>query len=221
MTSKNKRVLGKEKTLPEISNLIRTYTNNLEIVDMPANEDLDVDIIKSEVGTCEVKSKFSVSQIKPFESKLIQRIAASFGCKVLFKKSNSYNDNVFGTYTLIGLKSQTEIACYVCDIMTHKLMKARTNFVKDLKLGKEVARTSITKEADGFCQGWVDSIIKVIYVLTMSEEAREIIDVEFKARSYGKLQKVQHRELGQMGFQEGVREVTKEVDMREILDNEK
>lgn len=168
----------------------------------------------ADIGEAQVKSKVSVSKPKDYEVALVVNVAKAFGCKVLWTKSNSYNVNVFGSYTIIGLKSQIELASYTCDVMMRKLVKARAAFTNALP--SQMYRTKKTVEADGFCKGWVSTIKKTVVEFAHPEATQSLIDDYQKAVTEGREAKVQQRVAGQNGYLAGKEAASKESIHRPV-----
>lgn len=158
------------------------------------------DIGRADIGEAEVKSKVSVSRVKDWELRLLNLVAKSFGCKLLWSSGSSYNDDVFGKYVLIGLKSQVQLAQYTADVMQRKLVKARGQFVNSLPFN--YPRKSKTIEADGFCHGWVKAVSALVHEFAVGEETKALIEAEVQSRSTGKVG-VQRRAAGSMGLNAG------------------
>lgn len=159
-----------------------------------------VDLGRADLGEAVVKSKVSVSRIKDWELALLNLIAKSFGCKMLWTRSSSYSEDVFGHYLLIGIKAQVQLAQYTADVLQRKLIKARNEFVRQLPDGYN--RQYKTKEADGFCHGWVRAIGKTVHEFALNDATRTLIEDEVKSRSTGAA-KVQRRDIGRAGLNAG------------------
>lgn len=158
------------------------------------------DLGLSEIGEAEVKSKASVSRVKDWELRLINLVAKAFGCKLLWLKSNSYSADVYGRYTLVGLKGQVELAQYTCEVLQRKLVAARAKFVNHLP--NYLGRKAKTMEADGFCHGWTQAISRTVHEFTLNEEQAKLLETYVDERSTGKAG-VQSREVGSYGLEAG------------------
>lgn len=159
-----------------------------------------IDLGRSDLGEAEVKSKVSVSRIKDWELKLLNTVARSFGCKLLWLSSSSYSSSVYGKYILIGLKTQVQLAQYTADVLQRKVVKARSEFVKTLPTW--YSRGSKTLEADGFCHGWVEAISRTVHEFALNDDTKALIQSEFESQSVGEA-KVQHRAAGTNGLRAG------------------
>jgi hypothetical protein len=176
------------------------------------------DLALAEVGEGFVKSKASVSRIKDWELSLVRTVAEAFGCKLLWRKSHSYSRDVYGQYTLIGLKHQVKIAQYTCEVLQRKLMRARGEFVQTLPEYFHRSRKVI--EADGFCAGWVLEIKKTVTAFAHPVSTQELIDNVIKIRTNGPSCHVQQRDKGQLGLQADREAAVGESIYRPINDRE-
>lgn len=150
-----------------------------------------LDIKRADIGEVEVSSKVSVSRLKDWELKLIALIGRSFGCQVMWSKSNSYRQDVFGRYILVGPKNQVELAQYTCEVLQRKLVKARATFTSGLQSWLD--RSQKVTAADGFCHGWVDSIAKTVHEFAQPDEVKELVSSRVKELTRGPQAKVQRR----------------------------
>ncbi len=177
----------------------------------------DIHLKFTDIGQEKVRSKFSVSRIKNYESTLIQTVAKAFGCKVLWTKSSShfYGEHVYGSYVLIGLNSQVKLCSYTCEVLQRKLVKAKNGFVTQLP--GHLSRGAKVIEADGFCHGWVNSIRNTVIEFAQGDEAKKLID-EYTSEVFGKMNsaKFQDRKLGRMGFEQGKAAAAEESIQRPI-----
>lgn len=162
----------------------------------------EADIGRAEIGSAEFRSVFSVSKIKDYELALVSLVAKAFGCKILWKKSNSRRAgaDVYGRYVLIGLKTQVPVAEYTVSVLQRKLVKARTQFVTSLG---DCDRDYKVKQADGFCHGWVGAIGKTVFAFALNEDVSKLIDEEVNRISSGRKEKPQEREIGHRGYYSG------------------
>lgn len=149
------------------------------------------DLVASDLGEAEVRSRASVSRIKQWELELFNLVGKSFGCRLLWSKSSSYRSGeaVFGKYTFIGLKTQVELASYTVVVLQRKLIKARAKFVQAHGAGGRAT----TADADTFCRGWVEGVAKTVSEFTMGPELKQAIDERVESTSSGKRAKAQHR----------------------------
>lgn len=161
------------------------------------------DLAMSDIGEAEVRSKVSVSRVKDWELALINLVAKSFGCQLMWVKGNSNGQGggVFGRYVLVGLKHQIELASYTCEVLQRKLIKSRAKFVGGPDL--EYCNRSIkTKEADGFCHGWVRAIARTVHEFSLATQQKEMV-AKYVEQSASGIAKVQQRKTGAFGYQAG------------------
>lgn len=153
----------------------------------------------SDIGHADIKSQFSVSRMKKHELVLMNCIGKAFTVKILWKKSSSYADDVFGTFTVVGRKANVQVAEHIAIVLGRKLRAARADFVRTLPRG-----TNKTKEADGFCLGWVYAIAKKVSQIAMDDQTSRLVD-EYAEKTFtltGEA-KAQERKVGAAGFQLG------------------
>lgn len=163
----------------------------------------DIHIKFTDIGKQNVKSKFSVSRVKDYELNLIKMIAQAFGCRVIWTRSSSYSENVYGQYTLIGLSSQVQLCAYTCDVMQRKLVKAKNEFVRSLP--EYYMRAHKVVESDGFAKGWVEAVRKTVVEFAQTTEVKALID-EYTNITFPSLSKLkpQNRKAGLSGYNNGV-----------------
>jgi len=159
---------------------------------------------RSDIGEAQVKSKASVSKPKDWETNLLATVGKAFGCKLMWISSHSsragLGDAVYGTFIYIGLKTQVELAQYTAEVMTRKLIKARSQFVSHL-VG---SRAGKVREADGFCHGWVLAVAKTIHAFALTKETEELIDEVKHEITQGRKEDPQQRKAGSLGLQHGM-----------------
>lgn len=177
-----------------------------------------LDVQRADIGTAEFASKASVSRIKDWELRLVTRTAKAFGCRVMWRRSFSWapGDAIYGRYTLVGLKSQVEVAQYTCDVMTRKLVKARAQFVNELS--HDLDRSSKTRLADGFCHGWVAAVEKTVSEFAMGDATQKMIDEVVAERTKGSTVNAQQRYGSADGYYAGKEAGAKESIHRPMRD---
>lgn len=156
---------------------------------------------QSDIGTTTVKSKVSVSKVSPWELKLINTVAKAFGCRLMWTQSRSWATDVYGSFTLVGLKTQTELAQYTCEVMQRKLIKARGEFVT--AMGPSVNRAYKTAQANGFCMGWIESVSKTVHDFALNTEVVLMIKTYISEHSGGKKSAAKNVQIGSSGFAAG------------------
>lgn len=157
----------------------------------------------SEITHANVKSQASVSKMKQHELALMNLVARAFGCKVLWMKSHSNSFDNWARFTLAGPKSQIPIAEYTAQVLMRKLASARSEFVSSLPYGLD--RVVKTKEADGFCLGWVAGVARTVHAFSGAAEYSEAIEeyLKTKIQVSDKTAEAQDREIGAMGYYAG------------------
>lgn len=161
------------------------------------------DVEQAEVGELLIRSRVSVSRCKPWEMKFMQMIARAYGCLVLWTPSNSHYQQVFGTWRLVGLKSQLKLAEYVAEVLMRRLVKQRAEFVRILP--GYLDRIEKAVEGDGFASGWVQSVSQTVVEFSRTEEIKPRLD-KYVDTTFGKdleNSKSQKREVGDLGYNAG------------------
>jgi hypothetical protein len=161
------------------------------------------DVSAASIGETRVKSKFSVSKVKPYELRVISTVAKAFNCELMWHSSKSYATDVFASFVIIGPKTQLELAEYTAEVMLRKLKAARTNFINSLP--DYMNRAGKIQEADGFSMGWANAVSKVVNDFAGNEEIVKAI-AAYKSKTYGnglKNSAVQGRQLGAYGYKAG------------------
>lgn len=173
-----------------------------------------LDLKRADLGTAEFRSKASVSRLKDWELRLVTRVANAFGCRLMWSKSSSYSMDVYGRFILLGLKSQVELAQYTCDVMTRRLMKARAEFVAAQP--SYLDRAEKTRNADGFCHGWVAAVERTVQEFAVGAELKQLIEDELAERAKGPKVKAQERDGSAAGFLAGQKVGSKESIHRPV-----
>jgi len=164
-----------------------------------------VDLQLADIGEAKVRSTASVSKIKNWELNLLSLVTKAFGCSLIWTHGNSWMssaEDIYGCYTIIGLKTQVPIAEYTAQVLLRKLRKARGEFTTGLP--GYLSRQAKTKEADGFCLGWVASISKTVHEFAKTPELESAIS-KYKEVKWGELKDadVQDRKAGAYGYNAG------------------
>lgn len=172
----------------------------------------------AEIGELLIKSRVSVSRVKPWESSLMHMLAKAYGCKVLWAASNSYRADVFGTWRLIGLKTQLKLAEYTAEVLIRQLIKQRNDYVRSLP--DYLPRLAKAAQGDGFASGYVGAVRETVYAFSGYEELEPKLD-NYLAKTFGELGKAksQSRGVGASGLAAG-RAAGSEVSLYHGVDGE-
>lgn len=183
--------------LRQAQKLMEKYNLDLGTVQMAVIEELVV------------KSRFSVSNVKPYEAKLMHTIADAFGCKLMWRSGSSHNQDPYGRFIFIGEKTQAKIATYTAEVMGRKLIVAKAKFTKELP--SYYSRELKTKNIDGFCVGWVYEVTKMIHAFAGAPEMLALTN-KYYEKNYPNTssKKTQERKLGQQGYDAGIEAGSKE-----------
>jgi hypothetical protein len=163
----------------------------------------------AEIGELDIKSKVSVSRMKNWEQAFMHLLAKTFGFRVMFTASNSYAIDVFGTWTLVGLKTQLKLAEYAYAVLMPRLIKQRREFLATLP--DWYSRDEKAAEGDGFALGWVRAIRSTVVEFSGMKELSEKLDL-YQKTTYGELDKAkqQQKEVGNLGLGQGYEAGSKE-----------
>jgi hypothetical protein len=157
----------------------------------------------ADIGENRFKSKTSISRPKFWESSLVKLVASAFGCKMYWQPHRTYEGpkNYFGEYTLVGPKTQLELAVYTCEVMQRKLVAARTGYLKTL--GKNLDRMQLTQHGDGFAKGWVETVASTIHAFATPEPVKAAINLWIADKCCGKRTGNQTRGVRNEGVEAG------------------
>ena len=153
-----------------------------------------------------LRSAFSVSQPKPYETNLMRVVSQAFGCEVVWTSSSSHASNVFGSFTLIGPKSGVTVDKHAAVVLQRQLVKARADFVRT---HSHLTSKAKTVEADGFCVGWVQAVRKTVDAFADPDGTVAKARAAYKLAYYGcelSSRDVPKRQLGQTGLRAGFEE---------------
>lgn len=100
---------------------------------------------------------------------LAYTISRAFGCEFYFQPTFKNMQIVF-----IGHNERPEIAGYVFTVLERQLVKARKEFISGLS--KRMKRSTKTKRADQFCEGWCAGVHHKVTAFALSEEEQEQVN---------------------------------------------
>jgi len=155
----------------------------------------------SEINELNVRSQASVSILKPWEQGLMNTVAKAFGCRLFWKKGSSYGstaDEIYGWWTFVGPKHQLPICEWTAKVLSERLKKARTEFVRS-DVCRSRSRSDITRLADGFCLGWAAEIAKKVHVFADSDYKEAMDEYVAKWSDMGQA-KVDKKKVGVAGY---------------------
>ena len=110
-----------------------------------------------------------------YENYLISSIAGAFGCSTAYGcQGHSENWRRYFGYTFAGLEHRVQIACFIAGVLLRKIKKARSNYMKQLKRVR--SKTNKIKRADGFCLGWVCTVVDKLHQFTNTGAEQNAID---------------------------------------------
>ncbi|MGK4302800.1 DUF2786 domain-containing protein [Shewanella xiamenensis] len=105
---------------------------------------------------------------------LVDMVAKVFGCTYYFQRTFINMQVVF-----IGHDERPVIAGYVLTVLERQLSKARRDFINSLS--NRMKKTTKTKRADNFCEGWCMGVYRKIEAFALTEkEQSELIEYKNK-----------------------------------------
>ncbi|WP_407546527.1 DUF2786 domain-containing protein [Vibrio parahaemolyticus] len=139
---------------------------------------------------------------------LAYTVATAFGCEFYFQPTLKNMQIVF-----IGHNERPEIAGYVFTVLERQLVKARKEFISGLS--KRMKRSTKTKRADQFCDGWCTGVHRKVTAFALSETEQEQVkafkeqqsdleDVDLRSRKARSNADIQARSDGYVAAQDVV-----------------
>jgi hypothetical protein len=116
-----------------------------------------------------------------YEAFLMGAIAGAFGCKCAYGPKISEKVNLYGyrdyvlRYVFVGPEHRVKIASYLAVVLSRKLRKARSEYVKTLYRVR--LREKKIKRADDFCLGWVTVVVSKLHKFAFAAGEEEAIDL--------------------------------------------
>ena len=161
----------------------------------------------AQIGHVKIKSPFSVSKPKSYETTLAWQVARAFGCRVMWQANKAFAVNKegkrddLGRFVFYGAKSQLQVCEHFFILLQRRLLSGRAEFVK--KLPKGFNRKQITVEGDGWCNGYVNAIRGAL--MTVASDAKpEALEAYAKSvLNSGENVKIDRRESGRLGYANG------------------
>ena len=133
-----------------------------------------------------IRSAFSATRPKDYESALFALVARAFGCEVLWTSGWSAAptaDGCFGRFTFIGPKTHLELAVYTVTFLQRELVKGRVAFVA-AQHARGLTGRAATPGADGYCQGWVTAVAKVLDTFADPDGTVRAARLAYKAQTF-------------------------------------
>jgi len=111
-----------------------------------------------------------------YETYLISKIAASFGCRAGYGLQRPKSDiqYPYWGHTFVGLEHRVQIACFIAEVLLRKMKNARNDYLKQLKRVR--SRIIKTKRADDFCLGWAYAVVDKLHRFTNTDAEQIAID---------------------------------------------
>lgn len=170
------------------------------------------DLRMSEIGHEKFKSTTSVSKVKPQENALVHLVCRAFGCHPMFHPAHSGMADNWARWSIVGEKTQIQVASYTAQVLLRKMANARVEFVKTLPA--LLPRADITKEADGFCLGWVRAVSDTVHAFANTTPDTKLAIAAYIKKTFaweegGPTCAIQKRQLGVDGLAAGLIEGSK------------
>ncbi len=103
-----------------------------------------------------------------WECNLANRIAAAFGCELVFLSG------MYGCWSFIGIGANPEIASYACKVLLRQAKRARTEYIEtQLKRVRKVTTKKI--RADLFSTGWAMTATAPLLAWVHTEEEKAVV----------------------------------------------
>lgn len=166
---------------------------------------------QNQLGEAKIKSTQSVSKAKDWEAALMNMIAKSFGCRVIWAPGVSWADDYWGRYRFIGLKTQVTMAEYAGTVLLRQLVKERNAFSKKLT-GQGFYGKDKTAQLDGFCKGWIAAVNSKVVALANDQEVDDLINDKVEEITKGRKAEAKNRGNGHLGNAAGF-EAGKGIDL--------
>lgn len=152
-------------------------------------------ILASQIGESDLRSKVAVVNPSSWEGNAMSFCAAAFGCRLMWTRGGPEPTNK-GYWSIFGPKMQVDVCVYASVVMTRALLKARTEFVKNLTadpiLG-DLERKKKSKMVDDFCMGWGYAIREKLTALADPDGlVKQANDAYLKVK-YGNAKKAETR----------------------------
>lgn len=122
------------------------------------------DVLASQASEATARAG-AVTKPAQWETMLANRVAAAFGCELIFSRHSW----TVSHWKYIGTGSIPEVASYALLVLLRQARKARTNYIATAL--KRVRRAAIkTVRADLFCEGWVQTAMSAVHAWTQTDE---------------------------------------------------
>ena len=119
------------------------------------------DITLSDINEVRVKSKFSVSKPKSHEVAVYRIVEKAFGVRMYFVPAQSWEQDNWGRYTMVGPTDQLAIAEYTVQVLIRNMVKARIDFLKTVP--SMLSRSERSAEGDTFARHWANAIARMVH----------------------------------------------------------
>ncbi len=137
---------------------------------------IDDDSVVVKAAVQPVRSLVSVSRPADWEAHLMLKLAAAFGCELVWHSSHSNfkGAEVYGQYRFYGVGHKLEPAVYAATVIQRQAYNARAK--RRQELGNTLTRAELSKALDGFIIGWVLKALENVLASPISDEERALIE---------------------------------------------
>lgn len=110
----------------------------------------------------------AVARPAQWECNLANRVAAAFGCELVFVSG------MYGRWSFIGVGANPEIASYACKVLLRQAKRARTHYI-GTQLKRVRKATTKTNRADLFSAGWAMTATAPLLAWTRTAEEKAVV----------------------------------------------
>lgn len=134
----------------------------------------DDEMLAAEAGEAAARAG---AQARPaiWETALAARVAAVFGCEILFLSGFNAAHWVF-----VGTGANYDVARYCFEVLLRQVKKARAEHVKTAL--KRCKATTKTRRADLFCEGWVRAAVGKLDDMALGDRERAAVSAFMQKR---------------------------------------
>jgi hypothetical protein len=129
--------------------------------------DLEMRAIDVDAKACRAGA---VTNPPKWEAELASRLARIFGCRLIMIREDWYT----ASWSFVGISPANDVAAYAFDVLFRQCKRAREAHIRDAL--KRCKRSTKTRRADLFCEGWICTATSHILPLESGPSSREAID---------------------------------------------
>jgi len=118
-----------------------------------------------------------------YEAYLMAAIAEAFGCRSMHSGSWKHLKLEY-TWVFIGLEHRSQVAAFIGTVLLRKLRTSRSEYLRTLYRVR--SRSTKTKRADEYCNGWTSVAVQKVKGFVLSTEEKAEIDLYMKRYDHAK-----------------------------------